>query len=99
MVRARRQGLLLVPKLILAQLQLIVSPKYPNLIHGCIPRVLKLSSDVNECTPLLAGSRGEESLHRGEAARGGRVSHSAAALMPSLYRSVVYDSMTKQVKL
>ena len=53
-----------------AQLELTWSPTYPNLTHGCVPKVhklishvsnvfpkvLELSSEVSECKPLAAGA-------------------------------------------
>jgi len=30
-------------------------PHVPNLTHECVPNVLKLSSNVNECKPLHPG--------------------------------------------
>jgi len=30
-------------------------PTSPNLTHECVPNVLKLSSNVNECKPLHKG--------------------------------------------
>jgi hypothetical protein len=54
----RRQGLTLVPisaqlELTLplsAQLKLTLSPLQPNLTHACVPKVLKLSSNVSVCS-------------------------------------------------
>ena len=45
------QGLPLV--LITAQLVLSLSPVQRNVTHGCVPKVLKLSSNVNERKPCL----------------------------------------------
>jgi hypothetical protein len=45
----------------------------PNLTHECVPNVLKLSSNVNECKPLAAGQRvrvGGAARVRGRAPRG-----------------------------
>jgi len=33
-------------------------PTLPNLIHECVPNVLMLSSNVNECKPLGTGGTG-----------------------------------------
>ena len=52
----QRQGLILFT--ISAQLELFLSPTKHNLTHECVPRVLKLSSNVNECTPLTDGDGG-----------------------------------------
>jgi len=45
------QGRPLVP--ISARLELSLSPIYPNFTHGCVPKVLELSSNVDECKPLV----------------------------------------------
>ena len=49
------QGLTLVH--VRAQLELSLCPTHPNVTHECVPNVLKLSSNVNECKSLTAGTR------------------------------------------
>jgi len=38
-----------------AQLELSLCSALPNLTHECVPNLLKLSSDMNECKPLAHG--------------------------------------------
>jgi hypothetical protein len=53
-----------------AQLELSLCPTLPNLTHEYAPNVLKLSSDANECKPLVLGASGEQA---GSAAPGQHV--------------------------
>jgi len=46
-----------------AQLELPLCPTQPNLTHECVPNVLKLSSNVNECKPLLRGLARPRHVH------------------------------------
>ena len=64
-----RQGLTLVPISaqlgltlpLSAQLKLTLSPKYPRLTRECVPKVLRLSSNVSDVFPKVLKLSSEES--------------------------------------
>ena len=53
--RARRRRAGAYTRSLLAQLELSLCPTPPNLTPECVPNVLKLSSNVNECKPPPPG--------------------------------------------